>query len=210
MTARAQFWDNLAERYAKQPLPNPEATRRKLAHCKEKLSPDHQLLDVGCGTGTILLDLAPHVAVAHGIDISPEMIRIAEEKRVAQGADNATFHALTLDDPLPFEDGQFDMVCAYNILHLVEDRQEALRRIYRLLKPGGVFASSTPCLGGTWKPYGLMIGVMRLFGKAPEIVKLFRPEECIQGIRDVGFADVVRLDVGAQASTTFVMGHKPA
>ena len=80
MDADQQFWDRIAESYAKKPLPDPTATARKLAVTRALLRPTDRLLDLGCGTGTILLDLAPSVAEAHGIDVSPAMIAIANTK----------------------------------------------------------------------------------------------------------------------------------
>ena len=89
----ARFWDAIAEDYARKPLPNPEATARKLDVVRTLLRPTDRLLDLGCGTGTILLELAPHVAEAHGVDLSPGMIAIASRKATAAGVENVTFRA---------------------------------------------------------------------------------------------------------------------
>jgi len=118
------------------------------------------------------------------------------------------YAARPVDDPDAFEDGSLDGICAYSILHLVPDRREALARIYRLLRPGGFFVSSTVCLGGTWVPYGAIIGVMRLFGKAPRVA-CFPADRIEADIRDAGFVDVTRPDVGAKPIVAFIVAKKP-
>ena len=62
-----------------------------------------------------------------------------------RGIDNITFRQAGVED---FEapDGSYDMVLALNLLHLLPDRTAALAKIHRLLKPGGIFVSSTVCL----------------------------------------------------------------
>jgi ubiquinone/menaquinone biosynthesis C-methylase UbiE len=89
-----------------------------------------------------------------------------------------------------------DGICAYSLLHLVEDRSAALEQIFRLLKPGGFFISSTVCLGESWVPYGPLIGVMRLVGKAP-MVNTFDKRTLEDEIRRSGFVDISQPDVGA-------------
>ena len=70
------FWDKLAERYAKQPIADLASYERKLDVTKSRLSPTDVILDIGCGTGSLALELAPHVAAVHALDFSGEMIRV--------------------------------------------------------------------------------------------------------------------------------------
>ncbi len=161
MSRDRKFWDDIAETYAKKPVENVPAYERKLGITKERLRPEHRLLDLGCGTGSLALELAPHVAHVDSVDVSSAMIDIARNKAAKSGTENVTFHVGTLEEQA-FEAQAYDVVCAYNILHLVDDRTGTLARLHRLLKPGGCLVSSTVCLGGTWfPPYPLILPMMR-------------------------------------------------
>ena len=94
------------------------------------------------------------------------------------------------------------------MLHLVEDRSAALGRIFRLLKPGGFFVSSTVCLGESWVPYGALIWVMRLIGKAP-MVKIFDKRTLEDEMRQSGFVEISEPDVGAKGDIAFIVATKP-
>ena len=207
-TADARFWDGTAARYAERPLPNPDSTRRKLDIIRSHLRPDHVLLDVGCGTGTIALELAGHARDVHGIDLSGEMVRIARDKAASRGADHVQFHVDgALEGLSRFEDGSVDVLCAFNILHLVPDRDAVLRRAFAVLRAGGVFVSSTPCLGGGLIPYRSLITVMRWFGKAPPVA-CFDADALLASVRDAGFSELTQPDVGAQKRVAFVVASK--
>lgn len=220
MTAAAQFWDHIAEDYAKRPLPQPEATARKLAYTRGLLRPDHRLLDLGCGTGTILLELAPSVAEAVGRDVSPAMIVIAERKaREALAAAEAAgapapgrvrFEAAPAGLLEGVPDATYDCVCAYNLLHLVPDPAALVGAIHRVLKPGGSIVTSTPCLGGTWlPPYPLILPVMRWLGKAPPVL-LLTADELRRLHSEAGFVEIQAPDVGNIAPGVFIAARRSA
>lgn len=207
MSADAAFWDNIAETYAAKPVENPDAFDRKTDVTLSHLTPESAVLDVGCGTGSFVLRLAPHVRHAHGLDFAPNMVRIAADKAV--DVSNTTFHTGILDDSFTaIGDGQLDMLCAYSLLHLVKDRPAALSQMFRRLKPGGVFVSSTVCLGEGWLPYSLILWVMQRVGKAP-FVTVVRTQTIIQEMTEAGFVDVNVVDVGAAATTAFIVARKP-
>ena len=208
MSAENLFWDKLAERYAQQPIANLASYERKLDVTKSRLSPTDVILDIGCGTGSLALELSPHVAEVHALDFSGEMIKIGERKARDQKATNITFHQTTLEAAEGFQPGQFDGICAYNILHLVEDRADTLRRIFAYLRPGGFFISSTACLGESLVPYSPILAVMRWLGKAPP-VRVFGAESLLRDIRETGFVDISTPDVAAKKIVAFVAATKP-
>jgi len=204
----AAFWNGIAEKYAKQPVGNPDAFEAKIAITKSRMKPTDVVLDIGCGTGSLALRLAGSAAHVHGLDLSSEMIRIANGKAQAQKVDNVTFHAAPFDDTFhAFEAENLDGICAYNLLHLVDDRSAALEQIFKLLKPGGFFISSTVCLGESWVPYGALIWAMRLVGKAP-MVKIFEKRTLVDEIRQSGFVDISQPDVGAKRDIAFIVAKK--
>jgi len=209
VTAEAAFWNALAERYARQPLANPGAFERKIEITQARMRPTDVVLDVGCGTGSLALRLAPRAATIHGLDISNEMIRIARGKAQAAGAANVSFHVGPFDSSFElFEPESLDGVCAYSLLHLVEDRAAALGRIYRLLRPGGFFVSSTVCLGESWLPYRPILQVMRWLGKAPRVSSL-RKRGLEDELRHAGFIGLDQPDVGAESTIAFIVAEKP-
>ena len=209
VTDDAAFWDGIAEKYAKQAVANPEAFDAKIGITKSRMKATDVVLDIGCGTGSLALRLAGSAAEVHGLDISSEMTRIAKGKARAQEVDNVTFHTGPFDETFgAFEAESLDGICAYSLLHLVDDRSAALAQIFRLLKPGGFFISSTVCLGESWVPYGALIGAMRLIGKAP-MVKIFDKRTLEAEIRESGFVDISQPDVGAKGDIAFIVAKKP-
>jgi ubiquinone/menaquinone biosynthesis C-methylase UbiE len=209
VTAEAAFWNELAERYARQPVANPGAFERKIAITRSRMKPTDVVLDIGCGTGSLALRLAPSAAAVHGLDISDEMIRIARGKAQAEGADNVTFHVGAFDASFArFGPASLDGVCAYSLLHLVADRPAALDRVYQLLKPGGFFVTSTVCLGESWIPYRPILQAMRWLGKAPR-VSILRKRVLEQELLSAGFVALDQPDVGAEPTIAFVVAEKP-
>jgi len=209
MTDQALFWNDIAEKYAKQPVANPAAFDRKIELTKARMRPDHQLLEVGCGTGSLALRLAPSAAHIHALDISHEMVRIAREKAARAGTDNVTFHVGPFDDTfMAFAPESFDGVCAYSILHLMEDRPAALARMFRLVKPGGFFVTSTATLGESLVPYRPILAVARALGKAPA-VHILTKATLEAEVRAAGFVDLQQPDVGAEKTIAFMLATKP-
>jgi arsenite methyltransferase len=204
----ARFWDRLADGYAARPVKDVAAFDRKKQITREHLHPRANVLEIGCGTGSLALELSPHAASIHAIDVSPKMIGIAERKKAAQGVTNVLFHVGTLESMLPRIPRDLDAVWAYSILHLVDDRASTLKTAFELLKPGGTFISSNVCLAGSWVPYRTMLTVMRWFGKAPR-VEYFDRQRILAEIAGVGFVDVSERDVGADKAVAFVVAKKP-
>lgn len=204
----ARFWNGIAEKYAVQPVADVPAFERKKAITRELLRPDSRVLELGCGTGTLALEMARHAGEIQALDISTEMLRIANQKREAQGVTNVTFRRGTLDGDHPYQPESFDCVWAYSILHLVPDRRRVLSTLFDLLAPGGSLVASSVCLGDSWVPFGPLIAVMRWFGKAP-VVQIYGRETLFRELREIGFADVTEKDVGAEKTIAFVVAKKP-
>ncbi len=162
----AQFWDRSARQYAADPIKDMAGYERTVERTRQWLKASDRVLEIGCGTGTTALKLAPSVSHLLGTDISAAMIAIAQEKARGQSCANADFMALPAEEAAA-RPGLYDAVLAFNLLHLVEDRETTLWGIRRALRPGGLFISKTPCLTELNPVIRLAVPAMRLIGKAP-------------------------------------------
>jgi ubiquinone/menaquinone biosynthesis C-methylase UbiE len=101
----------------------------------------HAILDLGCGPGQWVLDVAyeyPKIAVT-GIDICNMMIEYARAHARVQGLDNAHFQVMDITKPLEFGDNSFDLVNGRLIAFLSPEQWTGLlRECMRIVRPGGV------------------------------------------------------------------------
>jgi SAM-dependent methyltransferase len=93
--------------------------------------PGRATLEVGCGEGRVARDLKARGHLVTGIDSSPTVLAAAQE------ADPDGRYELADGAALPFEDGAFDLVVAYNALMDVDDMPGTVREVARVLAPGG-------------------------------------------------------------------------
>lgn len=190
MQQAANFWDNTAEKYAKSPIKDVEAYEYTLERTKSYLAETDHVLEVGCGTGSTALLLAPNLAHMTASDLSANMIRVAKRKALEQGVSNASFITSDLFGGA-LDQGPFDAVLAFNVIHLLEDTSAAMERFGALLKPGGVFISKTVCTPGKGTALKLrlmlkLLPLMQKLGKAP-FVKLMQIPELERHITEAGF-----------------------
>lgn len=136
------------------------------------------LLDCGCGVGSITLDLATIASPGNvvGIDLDNEQLNFARTEAVRRSVKNVRFEHASVYE-LPFPDSSFDAVLAHTLLMHLNDPPKALREMRRVLKkPGGVigvfdddfgsffFSPPTPLLEKATK---LLINVIELNGGSP-------------------------------------------
>ena len=180
----AEFWDRVAPNYSKQPISDTASYARKLAATQALMRPDMSVLEFGCGTGSTALEHAPHVASIVATDVSAAMIAIGRDKAAQAGIDNVSFMQSSVEEFAA--DSTYDMVLALNLLHLLPDRKAALARIHRLLKPGGLFVSSTVCLADRMWFLRPVIPVMQWLGKAP-YVSFTGESDMLREVTEAGF-----------------------
>ena len=186
MTDRSEkFWDRLAERYSKRPIADEAAYQKKLQITREHFRPDSEVLEIGGGTGSTAILHAPHVKHIRAIDISSKMIEIAQGKADAQNIENVTFERSTIDE-LSVPDRSVDAVLGMSILHLLENKEEVIARVYKMLKPGGVFVTSTACIGDDMKFFKVIAPVGKFLRLMP-VVKVFTQQDLADSITDAGF-----------------------
>jgi SAM-dependent methyltransferase len=105
-------------------------------------SHERRILDVGCGTGTMLTYLAAF-GRAEGVDIDEEAIGYCRER----GLENVR---LGEADKLPFDDGTFDLVTALDVVEHLDDDGSALREMRRVLRQGGLLLVTVPAHMFLW------------------------------------------------------------
>ena len=102
-----------------------------------------RLLDVGCGPGTLTVDLARHLGPTGevvGVDVSESVIAEATAYAQAERSTNVTFRAGDFRD-LDLPEGSFDVVHAHQVLQHLRDPVGALAAMGRLARPGGIVAA---------------------------------------------------------------------
>jgi len=185
MNPSAKFWDKIANRYSKRPVADEASYQEKLRVTRTYFRPDMEVLEFGCGTGSTAINHSPYVGHIHAIDISSKMIEIAQEKADEGNVSNVTFEQSTIEG-VSVPDQSLDAVLGLSILHLLEDKEGAIEKVHRMLKPGGVFVTSTTCLGDSLKFFKLIAPVGKLFGVMP-LLKVFTTAELVASLTDAGF-----------------------
>lgn len=211
MKTPAVFWDGIAEKYAKDPIKDMESYTYTLERTRSYLNKDDHVLELGCGTGSTGLLLAKSVKHYTASDVSPNMSRIGIEKAKKDGATNISFvTGDVLSDAI--DDGPYNAVMAFNLLHLLEDLPAALTRIHGMLKPDGLFISKTVCRFGkeTSLKYRLLwiaLPVMQFFGKAP-FVNLRPIPELEELITAHGFKIIETGNYPASPPSRYIVARK--
>ncbi len=185
MDHSTKFWDKIAERYSKQPIADEAAYQKKLQVTRAYFQPDMEVLEIGCGTGSTAIAHAPYVKHIRAIDFSSKMVEIALGKADANNVDNVTFERSTIDN-ISVSAQTFDAVLGFSILHLLDNKEEAIAKVYKMLKPGGIFVTNTVCLGDTMKFFKAIAPLGKFLGLIP-LVKVFTKQELEGSLTDAGF-----------------------
>ncbi|ORT48767.1 SAM-dependent methyltransferase [Vibrio sp. qd031] len=208
MNTSQKFWDKAAKKYAKSPIADEQAYQKKLQQTQAKFTPDMNILEFGCGTGSTALIHAPFVEHILAIDISENMVQIARQKADKESITNVTFKRKTLED-LDATQHRFDMVLGLNILHLLPNRQDVIKHVVELLEPGGSFVSSSACLGGTplalikWvAPLGKALGLM------PDVF-VFTQQQLVAELEQAGLVVETQWHHGKNGLGVFIIATKP-
>ena len=149
-----------------------------------ELSPGEVVLDLGSGAGLDVLLSARRVAPgghAYGVDMTDEMLHLANQNREKAGVTNATFLKGAIEK-VPLPDASVDVVISNCVINLAEDKGAVIREAFRVLKPGGRFA---------------VADMVELQPLAPEIKqKLDSWAGCISGTIPVGDYHLALIEAG--------------
>ena len=112
----------------------PEVIAEKVDFIKPQ--PADLTLDVACGPGTLVLELAPRVRFARGVDLTAEMLRRARQSQLERLVPNAAFD-LGEAEHLPYAGASFDLVTCQCSIHHMTKAELAVTEMARVTKPGG-------------------------------------------------------------------------
>ncbi len=142
------YFDEITEDYARQyeytdsvaQYPTHAVRVQKAIRLLRRFKPSGNVLDIGCGTGQLALQLVGHAYEVVGIDISPQMVKWAE-RYVRSKADSASavasFRVGDVEE-LDLPDGSMDAVVALGVLEWLADDRKAFSEIRRVLRPDGI------------------------------------------------------------------------
>lgn len=206
-SSTARFWDRMAEGYSRSPIGDEASYQTKLSMTREYMNSETNVLEFGCGTGSTALLHAPYVRTIDAIDVSGKMIEIAQAKAEAEGIANVSFSKATLES-CDAPNGSVDMVMGMSILHLLENRQGAISRVFDLLKPDGTFVSSTVCLAEGYSIFRF-IGPIGYALRLLPILRVFSAKQLVDELKAVGF-EIERQWRPGPRKAVFIVARKPA
>jgi ubiquinone/menaquinone biosynthesis C-methylase UbiE len=115
----------------------PEHFGLRLEFLLDAVAPGSRVLDLGCGTGDFTAALADHGALPVGVEVANEPLRRARLR-------HPQLEFVLAGEQLPFDDGEFDVVWAGEVLEHVQDGLGLLAQVHRMLAPGGTLLVTTP------------------------------------------------------------------
>ncbi|MBL8577571.1 MAG: methyltransferase domain-containing protein [Mesorhizobium sp.] len=151
------------------------------------------ILDIGCGSGGITLHLVEKHNAAHatGFDVELPVIEAARLRARKRSLSDRAIFVHAAPGPLPFADGTFDMVFSKDALLHVPDKDALFAEIFRVLKPGGVFAASNWMIGHDNEPSPDMKAYVAAEGLS---FAMASPVRYAAAMKRAGFEDVETRD----------------
>lgn len=181
------------------------------------LKPGEDVLDLGSGAGREVIESAFRVApggIAYGLDMTDEMLALAQENRRRAGAMNAVFLRGTIEK-IPLPDSSVDVIISNCVINLSQDKPAVAAEMIRVLRPGGRLAISDtvvdrPVPDCAKKDMGLWCACISGAPEVPEYKRL---------LEEAGFTDVdvdvaiwddgVNEGRGFRVGSAFISGTRP-
>ena len=205
MSQSSRFWDKVADKYAKKPVPDEAVYQQKLKISREYFRPDMDVLELGCGTGSTAIAHAPYVKSIRATDISPRMLEIAKSKVKAAQVQNVFFEQLEIKS-MQLGEESVDAILGLSILHLLRNKEKAISEIFKALKPGGIFISSTGCVGDMMFLLKYLLPMGHFLRLIP-FIDVFTADEFMHSLKSAGFK-IEHQWLPAKGQSIFVVASK--
>lgn len=207
MADSKKFWNRIAKNYAQQEdSEGDKEYKDTLERTIKQLNKSDVLLDYACGPGTAAIDLASHVKKVSAIDISDKMIDIAIARAQAMSVLNIEFtEADIFDSRLQLD--SFNVVTAFNILHLIDEIDDSFLKIQKLLKQDGLFISLTDSAVGMSKITALIFSLLSKIGIIPHF-RQYSPDELKRRMKTCGFSVLCCENICESSTNIFIIAKK--
>lgn len=211
VTGDTRFWNRKARAYAASKIADVPGYEQTLARTINYFRQQHDVLEIGCGTGSSALRLAPFCRHYRATDAASEMIAIAHEKLAHAPDANVQFAVANAAIDERESANRYDRLLAFNVLHLVQDLEATVEACVSALRPGGLFISKTPCLREMhWLLPNVAVPLARLVGMAPHVLNLSE-NDLLQAMQRQGLAimSVERHGTRGRDFRPFIVARKP-
>ena len=206
----ARIWDRFAAGYSKQPIKDEEAYQKKLQVTQSYLKPTDSVVEIGCGTGGTAILHSKYVRQILCTDISSKMLEIAQQKATDAGVRNVKFQQASVDQ-LDLPPGSQNVVLGMSILHLLPHKEKTMRQVHSWLAPGGLFVTSTVCVGDMGALpqlfFKMVVPVARFCGVIPNVYALTK-EDLKDSFRKTGFEIEYEWQPDKKDAAVFIIGKK--
>lgn len=144
-------------------------------------------LDVGCGTGFPLIELAERLGPAtevHGVDVWTPALQRAREKIAARTTPNVTIHEASATS-MPFPDARFDLIVSNLGVNNFDDRDAAIRECRRVIRPGGTIALTTNLQGHMSEYYEVFAETLETDEERKRLQEHIEHRATVAGVRQL-------------------------
>lgn len=200
-----KFWDRVSGWSKAESAANSTLVKCIKSKFGIHIMPDDTVLDYGCGTGTITLQIARNANKVYGVDISEGMLRRAQQNLKNQNIDNATFMKITTLNEM-FRDNSFQVIAILNVVQYIENRKRIFNQFYHLLKPQGKLIIAVPCFGGMSSFSALLVKFLR-FVRIMPTTYFFSSDEIEKEITDSGLTIIESINL-SNLPEKFIVARK--
>ena len=202
MNKSKKFFDRVSSK--SKPEPN-QAAFKIIESSKEFLEKGNYILDFGCGSGAITNKLAKAVKGIEAIDISSGMLDFAKRQAEENSISNINYTQTSIFHER-FKDETFDVILAFNVLHYIDDIQSLIERINILLKPNGVFISSTACMKEKRSLVRYLLSFLSNIGIVPKMISYNKVE--LETLIENGNFEVIKSERISKLPEYFIVVRK--